>query len=404
MTSTRPPARTSERAGSAVNPAPNASRETIARVRANLGQLSTVALKQMDQSLPWYRGLRPEERSALGLVAQQGISSFVSWLESPSAPQWVVNDVFGAAPTELTRSISLQMALQLIRAIVDVVERQVPHLAPNAEQPLLREAVLIYSREVAFATADVYARAAESRGAWDSRLEALVVDAIMRGEDPDSLRSRISAIGWKSQSDILVMIGNTPENPGASFVSEVRRAATRHVKDCLVGIQGDRLILLLGGVNDAAAYVRLAAYFGPGPVVHSTIAQSLQDATKSAQGALAALAAAHAWPEAPRPVSSTDLWPERLMNGDATARTALVEAVYQPLQKAGNGLIETLAAYLELGHSLEATSRELFIHTNTVRYRLKRVLDITSWDPLIPRDAFVLHCALTAGRLAVLKE
>lgn len=401
MTSTRPPTRSTDRPNPVATSAPTASKETLARLRANLGQLSTVALRQMDQSLPWYRGLRPEERSALGLVAQQGISSYVSWLESPSAPQWVVNDVFGAAPSELTRSISLQMALQLIRAIVDVVESQVPHLAPQAEQSVLRESVLIYSREVAFATADVYARAAESRGAWDSRLEALVVDAIMRGEDPDSLRSRISAIGWKSQSDIVVMIGDTPENPGAGFVNDVRRAAARYARDCLVGIQGHRLILLLGGVNDAAAYVRLATYFGPGPVVHSTIAQTLQDATKSAQGALAALAAAHGWPEAPRPVSSTDLWPERLMNGDASARTALVEAVYQPLQAAGNGLIETLAAYIELGHSLEAASRELFIHTNTVRYRLKRVLDITSWDPLIPRDAFVLHCALTAGRLAL---
>lgn len=404
MTSARPSARASDKSRSTAQNTPRPSPETLARLRANLGQLSTVALKQMDQSLPWYRGLRPEERSALGLVAQQGISSFVTWIESPTAPKWVLSDVFGTAPTELTRSINLQMALQLIRVIVDVVESQVPHLAAQSEQANLREAVLIYSREVAFATADVYARAAESRGAWDSRLEALVVDAILRGEDPDSLRSRISAIGWKSQTDIVVMIGNTPVNPGSGFVTEIRRSATRYAKDCLVGIQGDRLIVLLGGVNDAVAYDRLAAYFGEGPVVYSTIAQSLPDATKSAQGALAALAAAHGWPEAPRPVSSTDLWPERLMNGDATARTALVEAVYQPLQSAGNGLIETLAAYLELGHSLEATSRELFIHTNTVRYRLKRVLDITSWDPLVPRDAFVLHCALTAGRLALPKQ
>ncbi len=146
-----------------------ASPETLKRLKQHLGVLSTVALKHLDQSLPWYRGLRPEERAALGLVAQKGIASFVSWYERPTtSPQWVINDVFGAAPTELTRSISLQKALQLIRTIVEVVESQVPDIAPEAEHTQLREAVLRYSREVAFAAADVYARAAETRGAWDS--------------------------------------------------------------------------------------------------------------------------------------------------------------------------------------------------------------------------------------------
>ena len=30
----------------------------------------------------------------------------------------------------------------------------------------------------------------------------------------------------------------------------------------------------------------------------------------------------------------------------------------------------------------------------------RRISDLTGWDPLVPRDAFVLHCALVAGRLA----
>ena len=38
-------------------------------------------------------------------------------------------------------------------------------------------------------------------------------------------------------------------------------------------------------------------------------------------------------------------------------------------------------AYGALGHSLEGTARELFVHANTVRYRLKRVAEVTGWDP-----------------------
>ena len=69
------------------------------------------------------------------------------------------------------------------------------------------------------------------------------------------------------------------------------------------------------------------------------------------------------------------------------------------LAAAGTNLLETVDTYCELGHSLEGTARELFIHANTVRYRLRRVSEITGWDPLVPRDAYVLQTALAVGRL-----
>ena len=240
--------------------------ETLKKLRASVGQLSTTTLRQLEKSLPWYSRLNSDERSALGMVAQNGIAAFVTWYERPSSPSWILSDVFGTAPTELTRSISLQKALQLIRIVVEVVEDQVPVIAPEADQGALREAVLRYSREVAFAAADVYARAAESRGSWDTRLEALIVDAILRGENTDALRSRIAALGWKAQERFTVMVGNSPSEPSASYVSELRRTAGRFAEDALVGIQGDRLILILGGVHDReTAYLKLAELFAPGP-------------------------------------------------------------------------------------------------------------------------------------------
>ncbi|MFD1212800.1 PucR family transcriptional regulator [Arthrobacter sp. GCM10027362] len=378
--------------------------ELLERLRSKIGALSTATLKRLDTDLPWYRSLRPDERAALGLVAQKGIASFVTWYERPTSPAWVMNDVFGTAPTELTRSISLQRALQLIRVIVAAVEDQVPDLAGGAGEAPLREAVLRYSREVAFAAADVYARAAETRGAWDTRLEALVVDAILRGESSDALRSRIAAVGWKSQGRITVMVGSSPAEPSPSFVNELRRASARFADDTLVGIQGDRLILVLGGLGShegdlGSAFVRLSELFGPGPVVYGPEAASLIDASASAQAAFAGLNAAPAWPGAPRPVAANDLWPERVMSGDDAARRELYKYIYVPLVTAGNGLVETLSGYLSLGHSLEATARELFVHANTVRYRLRRVCDVTGWDPLLPREAFVLQTALAVGRL-----
>ncbi|GAB2737097.1 CdaR family transcriptional regulator [Sinomonas atrocyanea] len=378
-----------------------AKAETVKKLRANVGQLSTSTMRELERSLPWYTRLSADERSALGLVAQNGIAAFVTWYERPTLPTWILSDVFGTAPTELTRSISLQKALQLIRIVVETVEDQVPHLAPEEDQPALREAVLRYSREVAFAAADVYARAAETRGSWDTRLEALIVDAILRGENTDALRSRIAALGWKAQERFTVMVGSSPLEPSPTYVGELRRIAGRHAQDALVGIQGDRLILILGGLQEpATALARLAELFAPGPVVYGPEAATLPEASTSAQAAFAGLSAARAWPNAPRPVSADDLLPERVAAGDDAARRALVQKIYRPLVAASNGLVETLSAYFELGHSLEATARELFVHANTVRYRLRRVCDVTGWDPLLPREAFVLQTALVVGRLA----
>jgi hypothetical protein len=41
----------------------------------------------------------------------------------------------------------------------------------------------------------------------------------------------------------------------------------------------------------------------------------------------------------------------------------------------------------------------LFVHPNTVRYRLRRITDFTGRDPMQPRDAYVLRVAATVGQL-----
>lgn len=382
-------------------PARAISAESLRRLRAHLGVLNTATLQRLDSTLPWYRRLTPDERSSLGLIAQRGLTGFLSWFERPTTSiTTLLGEVFGGAPTELTRSISLQRALQLIRTVVDVVETQVPEIVQDRDQTLVREAVLRYSREIAFALADVYARAAENRGAWDSRNEAVLLDAVLRGEAPDEILSRAAAAGWNGGRGIMVVAGPTPTADLPTRLAGARRSAARAGLDLLVGVQSERIVLVVGGVTDPHLSAEvLTPWFGDGPVVHGPVSETLVDAHRSAREALAGLAAAAAWPRAPRPAHAQDLLPERALHGDRAAVEVLVQRVYTPLKAAGNSLLETVDAYCELGHSLEGTARELFIHANTVRYRLRRVSEITGWDPLVPRDAYVLQTALAVGRL-----
>jgi hypothetical protein len=178
------------------------SDDTVARLEASMGVLGTASMQAMDERLPWFRVMSAENRSWLGLVAQAAIAAFVDWIKHPERNKLAVGgEVFGTAPRELARAVTLQQAVEMTRLIVDVVESRVDELAAPGAEAELREAVLRYTREIAFGTAQVYARTAEARGAWDARLEALVVESLVRGEVDDGMRSWASALNRHCRHD-----------------------------------------------------------------------------------------------------------------------------------------------------------------------------------------------------------
>ena len=380
--------------------------QTLAWLRTISGELATATLKRLEDTLPWYGDMPPGRRSAVGLVAQAGITSFISWFEDPTSTPWIAADVFGAAPRELLRSVSLTQTLQLIRITVEVVEARV-----KDGDSVFREAILLYSREIAFAAADVYARAAEARGLWDARLEALVVDSILSGEYDNELPSRIAALGWNGHGEACVLVGTAPK---MLDVDQLRRTARHLDADVLIGVQGSRLVLVIGRAKPAqpddpeaavpipflAIAEQLEPGFGPGHLVLGHEVATLVEASTSAKAALAGFAVARSWRNAPRPTLADDLLPERAFAGDSLARSTLINKIYRPLQAHSTDLLATLWCYLDNGRSLEATARELFVHPNTVRYRLKRVSDVIGWDATGAREALILQAALIVGSIA----
>lgn len=379
---------------------PKTKEQTLAWLRTISGELSTATLKRLDETLPWYGDMPPGRRSAVGLVAQAGITSFISWFADPKSTPWIAADVFGAAPRELLRSVSLTQTLQLIRLTVEVVEARI-----GDGDDVLREAILLYSREIAFAAADVYARAAEARGLWDARLEALVVDSILSGEYDTELPSRIAALGWNGHGEVCVLVGTAPR---MLDVDQLRRTARHLDADVLIGVQGSRLVLVIGRARDedenSLPFIEIAKQlepgFGPGHLVLGHEVPTLVDAVKSAKAALAGFAVARAWRNAPRPTLADDLLPERAFAGDPLARSTLINRIYKPLHAHSTELLATLWCYLDNGRSLEATARELFVHPNTVRYRLKRISELIGWDATGAREALILQSALIIGSIA----
>jgi DNA-binding PucR family transcriptional regulator len=59
---------------------------------------------------------------------------------------------------------------------------------------------------------------------------------------------------------------------------------------------------------------------------------------------------------------------------------------------------DTVEAFLASG-SIEGAARALFVHANTVRYRLRRAAEVTGQVVTAPRGAYTLRVALTLERL-----
>lgn len=371
---------------------------TLKAVERAAGRIATLSVARMDERLSWFRALPAEQRSWVTLVAQAGIAGYITWVNNPASDSRIAGEVFGTAPRDLVRAVSLRRTVELVRVAISVAEEYLPALADDpAERQVLRESLLRYSREIAFAAAAVYAAAAETRGAWDARVEAAVVDGLVRGEDPQSLSSRAATLDWDPAAPTQVIVGPAPSAQRDHAVAAVAEWSRRGRRASLAAVHGAMLVVLLAGA--VAPDPEVTTLFGPGPVVRGPAGPGLVGASRSAAEALAAYRVLPAWPGAPRLVDAADLLPERVLAGDTSAADQLRTAVFLPLASGNSPLLATLDAYLSHGGALEPAARSLFIHPNTMRYRLRRVAEITGRDPWSPRDMLALTIALAVGRL-----
>ena len=137
------------------------------------------------------------------------------------------------------------------------------------------------------------------------------------------------------------------------------------------------------------------------PVCMGPVRQGFEGASYTVRAALGGYHAASAIANCPRPLASNDVLPERALFGDADARNDLYNDIYAMLKQNNekNSVLATVKAYLFNGGSLDKTAQELSVHPNTVRYRLRRSVDLTGWDPTDPREAYVLLTALKIGMI-----
>jgi DNA-binding PucR family transcriptional regulator len=382
----------------------------LRRLKQYSGRLATEAVSVMQERLPFFADLEASQRASVALVVQTAINNFVEWMQDPHSDVSYTAQAFELVPQDLARRIALRHSVDMVRVTMEFFEEVVPLVARSEEQlTSLTVGILKYSRDLAFANASAYADAAEARGTWDSRMEASVVDAVVRGDTGPELLSRAAALNWDTTAPATVVVGTPapgPDDANGQGDSErasqiVRDVAARHARAALTDVHGTWLVAIVSGpLSPTEKFLGdLLGAFSDGPVVIGPTAPMLTAAYHSASEAISGMNAVAGWNGAPRPVLARELLPERALMGDASAIVALHTDVMGPLADAGPTLVETLDAFLDSGGAIEACARKLFVHPNTVRYRLKRITDFTGRDPTQPRDAYVLRVAATVGQL-----
>src|SRR5258705_12997556 len=149
--------------------------------------------------------------------------------------------------------------------------------------------ILRYSRDLAFAAAEAYADQAEARGAWDTRMEANVVDAVVRGDTGPELQSQAAALNWDATAPATVIVGLP--RPGRTDLAsdDVHDVVNRNGRTARSDVHGTWLVAIVsGGLSPTDRFLNAhLGWFETGPVVGGPMAPTLTAAHRSRTEAIA---------------------------------------------------------------------------------------------------------------------
>lgn len=78
----------------------------------------------------------------------------------------------------------------------------------------------------------------------------------------------------------------------------------------------------------------------------------------------------------------------------------IVRPDFGNLEPDGDELLHTLAVYyLDADGQVKTTADQLYLHRNTVKYRLGKIRDITNFDAADSMSAYLLYKAIACWRL-----
>jgi sugar diacid utilization regulator len=240
----------------------------------------------------------------------------------------------------------------------------------------------------------------------ETRLSRDLVDDLIDGTDLDGAVARAAALHHDLRGPHVVMVIEWSHPPKrANPTQAVRTALSQQGMTALVSRRQNRAVAVVAApVDSESAYHALVDQFGSQQVsvgvgspvpTRSRLATSYTEASRALDIRRESLS--------PFGVTSyTDLGIYRVM-GSADNRSSVDSFVREQLgalldydARRGAEMVRTLAVYLECGGNYDETAAALVVHRNTVRYRLRRVEELSGVDLSDVDSRLNLHVATRA--------
>jgi len=255
----------------------------------------------------------------------------------------------------------------------------------TAELIDLTDAITAYVDELAAASTDGYSLQLREQAGERDRRRRLLAEMLLRGGAAGSVVHEAAAgIGWAALDSVV---------PVVLPLEQARDARFRYGTEGVVAERASDAVLLLRAGPRAGRAQLADALSGWGAVVGPT-----QGWAQVPEGVRLAELATACVPSGPDPVFAEDHLAALALRGEPGALAVLYAHRLAPLSgiraAQRQRLLETLRSWLLHWGSRGDVSAELFIHPQTVSYRLKRLRDLLGADLDDPTARFELLLVL----------
>ncbi len=386
---------------------------------ARADDLAERMLERYLSTIPTYRALPDETLRQVREVNRRNVRGFIRSMrrnKGPSAEE--LRFIRDSAERRAREGVPLSALLAAYRMGAQLAWVEAVSLVGDERDGLragldLATAVMRWVDEVSGAVAQSYLEeyerlSSDREAARRDFLEGAISGALTAEE----ILARAEALGLDPAarpSVALIAVAQT-EGDGAlrSLQHRLRSMAADlpEAKRSLAVTRGAELVIVFPAENGEDAMIAaLRTYVERaseqiGAAVTAGVGRardSLAEVSGSYREASIALTATRGGSNAPVAVYGEVLVEELLLRERGVARR-LAQVVLDPL--AGHpDLYATLVEYIKSGPSLPTVAKRLFLHPNTVAYRLARVKELTGRDPKSPAGISELYLALRAADL-----
>jgi hypothetical protein len=388
--------------------------EERVRVSSELGRdragLVDRIVAEVYAEVPAYRALHGSQLAE--------VRAITGWLVTRSMELWVHDaarlppeDVerlrgIGRARAADGRSIGAVVRAHRVgsAAAVRILREQAGDRLDSTDVFALSELWLASIDQISESLTTGHAEAAEQLDADRERARRALLDDLLIGRQASqgAIRDRARTLGTAPPDPAVLVVAepardqaergrNLTEGVTVSVGLELLAEAAPAGSDPLVTTRSGRVVLLTAAEDAERVAGALVERGWHGCVLEPRGLTDLSAAYRLADGALEA-----APPHALGPdglLREADACVIALLNGGVIAPATVRRAVLGPLLAHDNRhLLETLRAYFREGAATTAAG-SLHVHAQTLRYRLRRVRELTGHDPHRPWPRFVLETA-----------